>query len=697
MAVNRNPILYDTNMKRIAYLQNAYDIEYELQKNKLATCSFSMPLNDEKMKLVQPKYFIELWDHHKRVGMFVVNPKNTTKNESTNEVTFECEHVLSLLHSSVIFGYMQMSNYTTTQVLQALFNKQLVNHFRLGRCAITRYFHYGFENSDSLLNSIMSVFEPINEDYLINIDDTVYPFVFNVDKSSTKAKDLITIGRNMKGIDVEDDPTDICTRIYPLGHGEGINQLTIKKVNGGVPYLQAPQSVIDKYGLHARIWADKRYENPTTLKNDAQKILDNNMTPKRSYKINVAHTDVILSNPTDYKAGDVIRVYDKELDINEDNFVEKYKRSGVYESPDNLTIEIGSVRKGLGSKWSDLQKKQMVNDVYSQGATNIDSRDFQDNADDRYPAIIRFPIPEDVVNINQMTLTYELSKFRATNRTLKSAGELVDSTSSGGSLVKSTSSGGGSVQTSSAGGDSVRTSSAGGGTTQSSTSGGGGTWTSAAGGSYLSTTASGGSGIVTAKGKPFIDLTSYTEDETFTAETDDGDRHRHKFTINGGHFLHDHDVELPNHTHGMNIPAHTHNVTIPAHNHSVTIPAHTHDTQIPAHTHDTQIPAHTHEIDIPNHTHSINIPGHTHEIEYGIFENPNEASSVEITVDGTRLSTNATSGQNIDLLPYLKKNSDGDIERGRYAEIIIKPNDLARINATVTSRLFIQSRIGVTM
>lgn len=590
-----------------------------------------------------------------------------------------------------------MSNYSTTQVLQALFNKQLVNHFRLGRCAITRYFHYGFENSDSLLNSIMSVFEPINEDYLINIDDSVYPFVFNVDKSSTKAKDLITVGRNMKGIDVEDDPTDICTRIYPLGHGEGINQLTIKKVNGGVPYLQAPQSVIDKYGLHARIWADKKYENPTTLKNDAQKILDNNMTPKRSYKINVAHTDVILSNPTDYKAGNVIRVFDKELGINEDNFVEKYKRSGVYETPDNLTIEIGSVRKGLGSKWSDLQKKQMVNDVYSQGATNIDSRDFQDNADDRYPAIIRFPIPEDVININQMTLTYELSKFRATNRTLKSAGELVDSTSSGGSLVKSTSSGGGSVQTSSAGGDSVRTSSAGGGTTQSSTSGGGGTWTSAAGGAYLSTTASGGSGIVTAKGKPFIDYSSYTELENKTADPDDGAAHTHKFTINGGHFLHDHDVELPNHTHGMNIPAHTHNVTIPAHNHSVTIPAHTHDTQIPAHTHDTQIPAHTHEIDIPNHTHSINIPGHTHEIEYGIFENPNEASSVEITVDGTKLSTTATSGQNIDLLPYLKKNSDGDIERGRYAEIIIKPNDLARINATVTSRLFIQSRIGVTM
>ncbi|UBH10588.1 phage tail spike protein [Macrococcus armenti] len=659
MPVNKNPILYDTNMKRIAYLHNAYDISYELIKNKLATCSFSMPLNDAKMKLVQPKYFIELWDHHKRVGMFVVNPKNTTKNESTNEVTFECEHVLSLLHSSVIFGYMQMSNYTTTQVLQALFNKQLVNHFRLGRCALTRYFHYGFENSDSLLNSIMSVFEPINEDYLINVDDSVYPFVFNVDKSSSKAKDLITVGRNMKGIDVEDDPTDICTRIYPLGHGEGINQLTIKKVNGGVPYLQAPQSVIDKYGLHARIWADKRYENPTTLKNDAQKILDNNMTPKRSYKINVAHTDVILSNPTDYKAGDVIRVYDKELRINEDNFVEKYKRSGVYESPDNLTIEIGSVRKGLGSKWSDLQKKQMVNDVYSQGATNIDSRDFQDNADDKYPAVIRFPIPEDVVNINQMTLTYELSKFRATNRTLKSAGALVDSTSSGGSIVKSTSSGGGSVQTSSSGG----------GTTQSSTSGGGGTWTSAAGGGSVQSTTT----------KTFAQYNLMTGAPENAVGSENYGNHMHEIQISGEHFEHDHSVT---------IPAHSHNVSIPEHNHSVTIPAHTHNTQIPAH---------DHQIDIPNHVHSINIPGHTHEIEYGIFENPKEASSVEITVDGTKLSTTATSGQNIDLLPYLKKNSDGDIERGRYAEIIIKPNDLARINATVTSRLFIQSRIGVTM
>ncbi|WP_427796784.1 hypothetical protein [Bacillus sp. AF56] len=40
-----------------------------------------------------------------------------------------------------------------------------------------------------------------------------------------------------------------------MGYGERVNQLCISKVNPiGKPYIEAPQDIIDKYGIHKYIW-----------------------------------------------------------------------------------------------------------------------------------------------------------------------------------------------------------------------------------------------------------------------------------------------------------------------------------------------------------------------------------------------------------------------------------------------------------
>jgi phage minor structural protein len=44
-------------------------------------------------------------------------------------------------------------------------------------------------------------------------------------------------GKNLRGLTLIEDPMGIYNRIYPLGYGEGDNQLTIESVNGGVPFL----------------------------------------------------------------------------------------------------------------------------------------------------------------------------------------------------------------------------------------------------------------------------------------------------------------------------------------------------------------------------------------------------------------------------------------------------------------------------
>lgn len=607
------PQIFNLQNELVAVLQNAYKIGYTKIKNNLWTCEFTMPLDDIKNEHINPKYFIDLYDHDRYIGKFMVNPKRTFKSIESNEITYHCEHVLSLLHSDVLFGYHQYSNYTTPVALNGLMNLQETKHWKLGKVDFIRYFHYGWENEDSLLNAIMSIAKPFDVPYLWTWDDTTYPFTLNLVKPNDTVKGTVVAGKNLRGIEIHEDPTNIVTRIYPLGFGEGVNQLTIAGVNGDKIYLE-DSAARAEYGLHKRIWVDMRFEDAESLKASAQAILDKFKHPIRSVSIDCI--DYSLIDPyklSDYDVGDVLLVYDEDTGTNEEIRLEKIDKGDIYGAPSDMQLELGSVLDDITMTFADLEKKQLVNETYSQGATNIDSRDFSDNCDPNFPAIIRFPIPDDVVNINEMILTFETKPFRAFERAVQGGGATVQSTSAGGGDVTSTSAGGGVVNSST------------------------GTISDLEGSTYGPYKGIGGA------------------NSTFSTMPSGSDGHTH------------------------------------------IIPYHAHDVRSASHSHDINLPAHSHALNIPNHTHSFNLPNHTHEIDYGIFENPQMPTYLTIKVDGKILPITATTGDGIDLLPYLAKDSSGKIQRGRYAEIEIRPNNLARINATVSSRLFIQSRIGVVM
>ncbi|WP_235715356.1 hypothetical protein [Halalkalibacter wakoensis] len=350
--------------------------------------------------------------------------------------------------------------------------------------------------------------------------------------------------------------------------------------------------------------------------------------------------------------------------------INKEKRSDITGDPGNIQLEIGSVRKNLGTTNADLQRRQQINELYSNGATNIDSHGYQDNADPQHPAKIKFYLDEGLVNINTMTLTYEIEPFRAYSRAIEGGGALVDSTSAGGAVVKSTSSGGGSTQTSSSGGGTTATSSSGGGVATSTQSGGGTTQSSEAGGDH--------DHLVFRE----VDSSGPVRTLRYQGASSGGIL---ELMGSGGNIRtagssgnHSHSVSIPSHTHNFNVPSHSHDVTIPNHQHTV------------------NIPNHTHEIDIPAHAHQITLPDHTHDIEHGIFELSRRPSTVEIRVDGNLVPITDVRGRDIDIIPYLATDSSGKIQRGTWHEVTITPNDLGRITADIISRLFIQSQIGGT-
>ena len=617
-----------------------------------------------------PLHYVEITDDNtgEYIGLFRIIPANTRKLATINEVQYSLEHVLATLLNDVLFKYHQRSNFTTRANIEYVLSQQTTKHWRLGDCDITRYFHYKWENENGLLGALFSIAEPFDVPYVWTWDTQSYPWTLNLVIPSEAPTADIRFGKSLAEIEREVDPSNIVNRLYALGAGEGVNQLDITRVNNGRAYIENTASIA-QYGLGQYVWVDRRFEDEASLLASAQAFLDEWSLPRVSYNVKAVDLSSLTGLSIDeFTVGKVVRVVDPEIGTFTARIVSE-KKADIYGAPGDIDIGLANTKDNVGTTLADVERRQEINEVYSQGATNILNFTYQDNADSDIPATIPFYIDDDVVNVNTIELTFRTRRFRAYSQATKGGGAIVKSTGGGGGTVKSTSSGGGTTRSTTSGGGTTATSSSGGGTSTSTQSGGGSSQTSAAGGDHrhLMFSRVGNLG-------PF-DLNTYEAASGGLIQLEASSANLSTAGSSG------------NHTHSVSIPSHSHNFSTPNHSHSVNIPNHSHEVSIPAHTHD---------IDLPDHTHGIELPDHTHEVEHKIVELANTPSQVVIKVDGNIIPHTSTSGDRINLAEYLSKDSSGKVTRGRHV-VEITPNSLARIEADLILRVFIQSHLGSSM
>lgn len=645
-------VVKDQNMKELGVLDKSHNILIERRVNELWYSSFSLPKDDPKNKLCDHMNYIEITSPSGRyMGLYRIMPIRTKKNRDSDHITYECEHVLATLIDDVIDGQVVLTHLNTRSNLQELIDLQETKRWELGEVEFNRQFNYSFENENGLLAPILEIPKNFNEPYEFTFDTTVYPWKLNLIRPSNEVTSEIRWGKDMIDFDEVSDPTNIVNYIIPKGAGEGINQLTIESVNDGKRYLKDDES-IEKWGKKSYIWIDKRFEDAESLMASGQARLDRWKEPKISFdckSVDLTVKDQRLGRGRLLNGITNIIVEDNEYlaRIVSERIPDLHQEWDVYYEVNNKVDDITTTQ-------TDLERKQQVNDSYAQGATNLMTFSYQDNADNNIPALIPFYIDDDVVNVNTCELTFRTKPFRAYSR----------ATDGGGATVKSTSAGGGTNRSTSSGGSSTQTSSSGGGVSKSTNSGGSTTRTSGGGGNH-----------------------THLMFRTIGFETDSSPNTSTTTGVSssaGG-------LKLPG-----NNPAPAEFYTQGAsgnHTHNIDIPSHRHEFETPNHTHSVNIPSHTHDFETPNHTHDINLPNHTHNVAHEIVELNTLPDRVTIKVDGSTVDFSEIEGDRIDLLDYMNKDKNGKIERGRH-EVEILPDGLARIEADLIMRVFIKSQLG---
>ena len=531
--------VFDKNRQRIAYLDNAIEVGYDCPLNALWTAKFSLPASDPKNQYCQQNNLVRIFDGNDEIGLFRIVGEDKTRSD--NAVTaYNCEHVLSLLMDDVLFQYHQLGgvNQRTSAVISYILSQQTIQNWIIDRCDFDRKFEYAFEN-ENLLSAMFSVPNCFDVEYMWTWNTSSYPWRLQLVTPPNSFTAEIRYAKNMIQMHKTTDSTNLANRIYALGYGEGVNQLTIKSVNNDVPYVEDVISQ-QEYGLKSTILVDSRFQNADSLKGYAQQMLAELSTPFYSYEVTALDMFRLTNDYSSrFRTGDVVRVIDTEDNISLRTRIVELSKDDVDGDAGSINIVLANKDKDIAGSISDLQRRARINETYSQGATNLMIQNFADNADATHPAEMNVYIPAEAVRINKILLNIEFEQFRGYTKAVQSYQQFTSTSSAAGAYTQTTDSGGGSA------------------TTSGSTS---------VGLNNEYPTADNANAVHN-HGMP-VDTESWIP----IVDASGNSRGRTRFVASGAHT---HDA----HTHSINIPSHTHGLNIPSHQHSVTIPSHTHDIQ----------------------------------------------------------------------------------------------------------------------
>ena len=679
-----------------APIDTAIRCGYKQTLNELDTATLELAAGDPIVELIDvPTSWVRLTDGEDYVGLYRVKSAAHAEQESGATVTYELESAECTLLDDMLIGHHELggTELDTRWVLNYILARQSTARWELGACDFADQYQYNFEDV-TLLEAIMSLGEVLVDEYAFIFDASAKPWTVRLRKLGQEAARPLVYGRNVTAIRRTIDGR-IVTRLVGRGYGEGDNQLTVASINGGKDYIDADAETMARYGVRVGLHADLRQTDPATLLARMRAILENGKRPQVSYEATCVDLHKLTGEDWDNaQVGDRVLILDEALGETVKTRVTGREKTDMEGDPGSVKLTLDSSVRDTAEELNEILDKIGVQELYSQGATNLYSMQISDSCDADHPLEMSFYVPGNVLRINRCLLKWQIEAYRSYAKLAKS----------------------------------------GGGSTRTSEEGGGGTVTIPA--QTISIGVKYSSGPMDAADGSAVSLTGGPKDYLGEVKTttDKAGNHSHNFT---------HVHALATHSHNFTGTSKTYSI---AHNHSLSAGAgatggiysgnksiqvtpegevdgsgtlwttgaydaqggsgksatsengtHSHDF---AHAHDMP---HVHDIqhehvipsmwfDLEPHRHSVKIPEHTHDIEYGIYTG-SRAKTVTIKVDGKEIPAEDVGDEKeIDIAKYMSANADGRVTRSTWHKVSFVPDALTRITANLFFQVFIQSR-----
>ena len=315
-------------------------------------------------------------------GYNLIYPLKTlveVKNLNTNNVEFEGRVLLQtpkmdsngIIYKTVVcesyLGYLNDSvqSYETISGVSAeeLFKKIINNHnsqvenskkFIIGEIKIGTS---SSDNEDRYLN-YEKTFDSVNKNLIERFGgelrvrkagDNIY--IDYIKEIGEKKNTVIALANNLIAIEQEKDPSEIITRLIPVGAKleNSDERLTITNINGGINYVE-DEEAIKEFGVIVDTVNFDDITEAIELLNKAKSYLKENNKIKKKYKIDALDLSTIDLNFDSFEVGNTYRVINPLMNIDEElRIIEK---TLDINSPQNSSLT-------FGDKFEDIKDYQL--------------------------------------------------------------------------------------------------------------------------------------------------------------------------------------------------------------------------------------------------------------------------------------------------------------------------------------------------
>lgn len=380
----RYPRIYDLNLRRTGELRTAEITDLKLKDTPLSCVTVTVPTKD--IGSFGYRQFVEIFDAAgKRIDLFRVTeiPKGVYSRAGTKKL--KCDQVLCTLSDDITPTYMQIGG--NGQPLESCIRQvlacQQTARWKLGRCDFATLYEYSFA-SEGLLSALLKLIEPI-PDALMTTDTSSYPWTLNVVRADDTDATELRYSRNMEEISEEVLDTDFATRLYPLGYGEGVNQLNIKSVNGGTAYIDSPTQAL--WGVVSKPYVDTTITDAATLLAQGRAALELCCNPHVSYGVTCKDISILTGEPLDaFYTGRMARIIYRDYGLTIRARVREIHYPKPITEPWNAKLTIANRSADVASVIAQLQRTSRIEQLYGQGSTTFYSGGIEQNADKDTPA-----------------------------------------------------------------------------------------------------------------------------------------------------------------------------------------------------------------------------------------------------------------------------------------------------------------------
>jgi phage minor structural protein len=407
---------YPSSDKDIPHLKTLPFKESLSQPEQL---SFFVPYNNPGYSLIEGlKTKVKIFDVRDDSVVFsgrVIPTKDGMSSEGNFNKEVICEGALAYLNDTHTRRW-NFTNQTPEEILTYILSQHnskvdVSRQISIGIVQPTQPITI-YTNFETTLNAIITkVHNVLGGDMKVReTDGTLYLDYLTAQGANNGVE--IRLGYNLKDIIREYDPTDIVTRVIPLGYGEGINQLDITSTNGDVEYLQSA-TAIEQYGVIEGVPTNKDIQNAATLKIWGQTVLNEKRQPKLSYQQTALDLSVIAGHENEkYELGDTIRTIIDILNVDVYSRVIERERDLLNE-PWNPKLTFSTRPSSLTDEIVQLKQRNLTLENAPQGNTYIDTFGYAENIDLTHPFQLPVWISPDIINVNRVRLHIDGQRYRA--------------------------------------------------------------------------------------------------------------------------------------------------------------------------------------------------------------------------------------------------------------------------------------------